>query len=116
MGKKRLIAETGAGQHGFATAMVGALFGFPTEIYMGSEDIERQSYNVLRIKLCGAKINPVTSGSKTLKDAINEALRDWITNVRTTYYLIGSAVGFHPYPLIVREFQRVIGKEIKSKY
>ncbi|MFX1451643.1 MAG: tryptophan synthase subunit beta [Promethearchaeota archaeon] len=115
MGKKRLIAETGAGQHGFATAIVGALFGFPTEIYMGAEDVERQKYNVLRMKLLGAKIKTVTSGSQTLKDAINEALRDWITNVQTTYYLIGSVVGFHPYPLIVREFQRVIGKEIKKQ-
>jgi tryptophan synthase beta chain len=115
MGKKRLIAETGAGQHGFATAIVGAFFGFPTEVYMGTEDIERQQYNVLRMKLLGAKINPVNSGSRTLKDAINEALRDWITNVQTTYYLIGSVVGFHPYPLIVREFQRIIGKEIKKQ-
>ncbi|NVM03524.1 MAG: pyridoxal-phosphate dependent enzyme, partial [Candidatus Helarchaeota archaeon] len=115
MGKKRLIAETGAGQHGFATAIVGALFGFPTEIYMGAEDVERQKYNVLRMKLLGAKIRTVTSGSETLKDAINEALRDWITTVQTTYYLIGSVVGFHPYPLIVREFQRVIGKEIKRQ-
>ncbi|MFX0139870.1 MAG: tryptophan synthase subunit beta, partial [Candidatus Hodarchaeota archaeon] len=115
MGKKRLIAETGAGQHGFATAIVGAFFGFPTEIYMGAEDVERQKYNVLRMKLLGAKIRTVTSGSQTLKDAINEALRDWITNVQTTYYLIGSVVGFHPYPLIVREFQRVIGKEIKRQ-
>ncbi|MHA1300179.1 MAG: tryptophan synthase subunit beta [Candidatus Helarchaeota archaeon] len=115
MRKKRLIAETGAGQHGFATAIVGALFGFPTEIYMGAEDVERQKYNVLRMKLLGAKIKQVNSGSQTLKDAINEALRDWITNVQTTYYLIGSVVGFHPYPLIVREFQRVIGKEIKRQ-
>ncbi|MHA1380537.1 MAG: tryptophan synthase subunit beta [Candidatus Helarchaeota archaeon] len=115
MGKKRLIAETGAGQHGFATAIVGALFGFPTEIYMGAEDVERQNYNVLRMKLLGAKIIPVMNGSQTLKDAINEALRDWITNVQTTYYLIGSVVGFHPYPLIVREFQRVIGKELKEQ-
>ncbi|MHA1785608.1 MAG: tryptophan synthase subunit beta [Candidatus Helarchaeota archaeon] len=115
MKKKRLIAETGAGQHGFATAIAGALLGLQTEIHMGREDIERQKFNVFRIKLLGAKINPVDSGSKTLKDAINEALRDWITNLSTTYYLIGSVVGPHPYPLIVREFQKVIGKEIKKQ-
>ncbi|MHA1143140.1 MAG: tryptophan synthase subunit beta [Candidatus Helarchaeota archaeon] len=113
MKKTRLIAETGAGQHGFATAIAGALLGMKTEVYMGREDIERQKHNVFRMKLLGAEIKPVDSGSKTLKDAINEALRDWITNLSSTYYLIGSVVGPHPYPLIVREFQKIIGKEIK---
>ncbi len=115
MGKTRLIAETGAGQHGFATAIVGAKFGFKTKIYMGLEDVKRQKHNVYRMRLLGAEVCPVYSGSKTLKDAINEALRDWITNLETTYYLIGSIVGPHPYPLIVREFQRVIGREIKEQ-
>lgn len=117
MGKKRVIAETGAGQHGFAAAMVGAFLGIPTEVYMGVEDIERQHLNVLRMKVCGAKIIPVEvrPGVGALKDAVNEALRDWVTNVRDTYYLIGSVVGPHPYPTIVRDFQRVIGKEIKEQ-
>jgi tryptophan synthase beta chain len=111
MGKKRLIAETGAGQHGFATAMVGALFGFETVIYMGEEDIHRQAMNVLRMQLCGARVVPVTTGSRTLKDAINEALRDWITNVRNTFYLFGTTAGPHPFPSMVKHFQRVIGQE-----
>ncbi len=115
MGKKRIIAETGAGQHGVATAMAAAVLGLECEIYMGTEDIERQKLNVFRMDLLGAKVNPVDSGSKTLKDAINESMRDWVTNVENTYYLIGSVVGPHPYPLIVREFQRVIGKETKEQ-
>lgn len=117
MGKKRIIAETGAGQHGFATAMIGALLGIPTEVYMGVEDIERQRMNVLRMRMCGAKINPVEirPGVGSLKDAVNEAMRDWITNVRATYYLIGSAVGPHPYPSLVAQFQRVISQEIKKQ-
>jgi tryptophan synthase beta chain len=117
MGKKRLIAETGAGQHGFAAAMVGAVFGIKTEIYMGVEDIARQHLNVLRMKVCGAKINPVEirPGIGTLKDAVNQALRDWVTNVRTSYYLFGTAAGPHPYPTMVRDFQRVIGQEIKEQ-
>lgn len=117
MGKKRIIAETGAGQHGFAAAMIGALLGIPTEIFMGIEDIKRQQINVLRMKACGAKIHPVEirSGIGTLKDAVNEALKDWITNIKTTYYLIGSVVGPHPYPLLVRDFQKIIGKEIKQQ-
>ncbi|MGQ9468486.1 MAG: tryptophan synthase subunit beta [Nitrososphaerales archaeon] len=114
MGKNRVIAETGAGQHGVATAMACAVLGLKAEIYMGTEDIERQKLNVFRMNLLGAKVHPVKSGSRTLKDAINEALRDWVTNVRTTYYLIGSVVGPHPYPMIVRDFQSVIGKEIKA--
>ncbi|MEE8112855.1 MAG: tryptophan synthase subunit beta [Nitrososphaerales archaeon] len=116
MGKKRIIAETGAGQHGVATAMVCALLGLSAEVYMGSEDIERQSLNVFRMQLLGAEVHPVKSGSQTLKDAINEALRDWVTNIQTTYYLIGSVVGPHPYPMIVRDFQKVIGKEIKEQF
>lgn len=116
MGKKRIIAETGAGQHGVATAMVCALLGLSAEVYMGSEDIERQSLNVFRMQLLGAEVHPVKSGSQTLKDAINEALRDWVTNIETTYYLIGSVVGPHPYPMIVRDFQKVIGKEIKEQF
>jgi len=117
MGKKRIIAETGAGQHGFAAAMVGALLGTQTEIFMGVEDIKRQQMNVLRMKACGAKIHPVEirSGIGTLKDAVNEALKDWITNIKNTYYLIGSVVGPHPYPLLVRDFQKVIGQEIKQQ-
>lgn len=115
MGKTRVIAETGAGQHGVATAMACAALGLKCEIYMGSVDAERQRPNVLRMKLCGAKLNVVKSGSRTLKDAINEALRDWVTNVKNTYYMIGSVVGPHPYPTIVREFQRVIGKETKRQ-
>ena len=116
MGKNRIIAETGAGQHGVATAMACALLDLECEIYMGSNDIERQSPNVFRMKLLGAKVHSVKSGSKTLKDAINEAIRDWVTNVETTYYLIGSVVGPHPYPLIVRDFQSIIGKEIKNQF
>ena len=115
MGKKRIIAETGAGQHGVGTAMAAAVLGLKAEIYMGSIDIERQKLNLFRMELLGAKVHTVNSGTKTLKDAINEALRDWITNVRDTYYLIGSVVGPHPYPMIVRDFQSVIGEEIKSQ-
>lgn len=115
MKKKRIIAETGAGQHGVATATVGALFGLKCDVYMGEEDIERQSLNVFRMKLLGAKVIPVSSGSKTLKDATNEAIRDWVTNVRDTYYIIGSVVGPHPYPMIVRDFQSIIGNETKKQ-
>jgi tryptophan synthase beta chain len=115
MGKTRIIAETGAGQHGVATAMAAALLGIKAEIYMGTHDMARQRLNVYRMKLLGAEVHPVESGSKTLKDAINEALRDWITNVRTTYYLLGSVVGPHPYPTIVRDLQSVIGKEIRTQ-
>ncbi len=115
MGKKRVIAETGAGQHGVATATVAALFGFDCTVYMGEQDIKRQRPNVQRMQLLGAKVIPVSSGTKTLKDATNEAIRDWVTNVRTTYYLIGSTVGPHPYPLLVRDFQSVIGKETKRQ-
>lgn len=115
MGKKRIIAETGAGQHGVATAMAAAAFGLKCEVYMGTEDIERQKLNVFRMELMGASVIPVKSGSCTLKDAINEAMRDWITNVKDTYYCIGSVVGPYPYPLMVREFQRVIGKETKRQ-
>jgi len=115
MGKRRLVAETGAGQHGLATATVGAVLGLKVEVYMGEEDIERQRHNVYRMELLGAEVHPVKSGSRTLKDAINEALRDWIANVEHTYYVLGSVVGPHPYPLIVREFQRVIGKELKAQ-
>ncbi len=115
MGKRRLIAETGAGQHGLATAIVGAVFGMKTEIYMGEEDIERQRLNVFRMKLLGAEVHPVASGSRTLKDAINEAIRDWVANVEDTHYLLGSVVGPHPYPMIVREFQRVVGQETRAQ-
>jgi len=115
MNKKRVIAETGAGQHGVATAIACATLGLDAEIYMGTEDMERQRLNVFRMELLGAKVHPVDSGSRTLKDAINEALRDWTTNPQTTYYLIGSAVGPHPYPMIVRDLQSVIGKEIKEQ-
>lgn len=115
MGKTRVIAETGAGQHGVATAMACAVLGLKAEIYMGEEDIARQKLNVFRMNLLGAEVHSVKSGSRTLKDAINEALRDWVTNVKTTYYLIGSVVGPHPYPMMVRDFQSVIGKEIKSQ-
>ncbi len=115
MGKRRLIAETGAGQHGLATAIVGASFGLQTEIYMGKEDIERQRLNVFRMELMGAEVHPVGSGSKTLKDAINEAIRDWVTNVEDTHYLLGSVVGPHPYPMMVRDFQRVVGLETKRQ-
>ncbi len=115
MGKKRIIAETGAGQHGVATAMACAALGLSAEIYMGSEDMERQRLNVYRMRILGAKIHPVESGSKTLKDAINEALRDWVTNVQDTYYLLGSVVGPHPYPKMVRDFQSVIGTEARRQ-
>ncbi len=115
MGKKRIIAETGAGQHGLATATVCARFGMKCVIYMGTEDIERQAPNVDKIKLLGAELIPVHSGSKTLKDATSEALRDWVTNVRNTFYIIGSVVGPHPYPMIVREFQSIIGRETKQQ-
>ncbi|MBI5328781.1 MAG: tryptophan synthase subunit beta [Deltaproteobacteria bacterium] len=115
MGKTRIIAETGAGQHGVATATVAAMFGLPCEIYMGTEDIERQKPNVFRMKLLGAKVNPVSSGSCTLKDAMNEAIRDWTTNVWNTFYIIGSVAGPHPYPMMVRDFQSVIGKEAREQ-
>jgi tryptophan synthase beta chain len=115
MGKHRIIAETGAGQHGVATATVCAMFGLQCIIYMGAEDMRRQALNVFRIRLLGAEVVPVNAGSRTLKDAINEALRDWVTNVHDTYYLLGSALGPHPYPLLVREFQRVIGREAREQ-
>jgi tryptophan synthase beta chain len=115
MGKKRIIAETGAGQHGVASATAAALLGLECEVYMGSVDIERQALNVFRMKLLGARVIPVESGSRTLKDAVNEALRDWVTNVRTTYYLLGSVMGPHPYPMLVRDFQRVIGDEARAQ-
>ena len=115
MGKKRIIAETGAGQHGVATATVAARFGLECEIFMGKEDVARQSLNVFRMKLLGATVRVVESGSQTLKDAMNEALRDWITNVRNTYYLIGSVAGPHPYPMMVRDFQSVIGRETRRQ-
>jgi tryptophan synthase beta chain len=116
MGKKRIIAETGAGQHGVATATVAALFGLECIVYMGKEDIRRQKLNVFRMNLLGTEVRPVSSGSMTLKDATNEAIRDWITNVETTYYLIGSTVGPHPYPMLVRDFQSVIGMETKIQF
>jgi tryptophan synthase beta chain len=115
MGKTRLIAETGAGQHGIATAVVGALLRIPTVVYMGSEDVERQKLNVFRMELSGADVSPVYHGSQTLKDAINEAFRDWISNVDTTHYLIGSTMGPHPYPTMVKHFQRIIGRETKKQ-
>ena len=115
MGKKRIIAETGAGQHGVATATVCALLGLECVVYMGEEDAERQKLNVFRMELLGAKVCVVKSGSRTLKDAINEALRDWVTNVETTHYVIGSVVGPHPFPMIVRDFQKVIGEETKAQ-
>lgn len=111
MGKPRVIAETGAGQHGVATATVAARYGFKCVVYMGSEDVKRQAANVYRMKLLGAEVVPVQSGSKTLKDALNEAMRDWVTNVSNTFYIIGTVAGPHPYPMIVRDFQTVIGKE-----
>ena len=113
MGKTRIIAETGAGQHGVATATMCALFGLPCTIYMGATDVERQSPNVFRMKLLGAEVKPVTSGAGTLKDAMNEAMRDWVANVADTYYLIGTVAGPHPYPMMVRDFQSVIGEEAK---
>lgn len=115
MGKKRIIAETGAGQHGVATATVCARFGLECVIYMGTEDMRRQELNVFRMRLLGAEVRGVDSGSRTLKDAINEALRDWVTNVETTYYLLGSALGPHPYPLMVRDFQSIIGREAREQ-
>ena len=115
MGKTRLIAETGAGQHGVATAIVGALLGFETVIYMGAEDVERQKLNVFRMQLMGAKVVPVESGGRTLKDAINEALRDWSASFETTHYLLGTAAGPHPFPIMVREFQRVVGREARAQ-
>jgi len=115
MGKKRVIAETGAGQHGVAAATVCARFGLECVVYMGEEDIERQSINVLRMRLLGAQVVPVSSGSRTLKDAINEAIRDWVTNVESSFYMLGSAVGPHPYPTMVRDFQSVIGREARAQ-
>src|SRR2546421_2383756 len=115
MGKRRIIAETGAGQHGVATATVCALFGLECVVYMGAEDMRRQALNVFRMQLLGAKVREVIAGSRTLKDAINEALRDWVTNVADTYYLLGSALGPHPYPFMVREFQSVIGREARAQ-
>ncbi len=115
MGKTRIIAETGAGQHGVASATVAARFGFPCAVYMGATDVERQSPNVFRMKLLGAEVHPVTAGNGTLKDAMNEALRDWVTNVESTYYLIGTAAGPHPYPEMVRDFQSVIGTETRQQ-
>ena len=115
MGKRRLIAETGAGQHGVATATAAALFGMECEVFMGEEDMERQSLNVYRMELLGAKVTGVSSGTRTLKDAINEAMRDWATNVEHTYYLIGSVMGPHPYPTMVRDFQKIIGEETKRE-
>jgi tryptophan synthase beta chain len=116
MGKTRVIAETGAGQHGVATAIACAALGLKAEVYMGTEDCERQRLNVFRMKLLNAQVHPVETGSKTLKDSINEAFRDWVTNLENTYYLIGSVVGPHPYPMIVRDFQSVIGKELKEQF
>jgi tryptophan synthase beta chain len=115
MGKTRIIAETGAGQHGVATATVAAMFGLACEVFMGTEDMERQALNVFRMRLLGAKVTGVASGSRTLKDAINEAIRDWVTNVETTFYIFGSVLGPHPYPMIVRDFQRVIGEEARRQ-
>jgi len=115
MGKKRIIAETGAGQHGVAAATVCARLGLECDVYMGEEDIRRQELNVFRMKLLGARVVPVGSGSRTLKDAINEAMRDWVTNVRTTYYMLGSVLGPHPYPQMVRDFQSVIGREVRTQ-
>src|SRR5499427_5535081 len=115
MGKRRIIAETGAGQHGVATATVCALFGLECVVYMGAEDMRRQALNVFRMQLLGAEVRQVNAGSRTLKDAINEALRDWVTNVADSYYLLGSALGPHPYPLMVRDFQSVIGRETRDQ-
>src|SRR5450432_3992181 len=115
MGKKRVIAETGAGQHGVATATVCALLGFECVVYMGTEDMRRQELNVFRMRLLGAEVRGVKSGSRTLKDAINEAMRDWVTNVRTTHYMLGSVLGAHPYPTMVRDFHRVIGREARAQ-
>ena len=115
MGKRRIIAETGAGQHGVATALTGALFGLETRIYMGADDVERQRLNVFRMELMGAEVVPVTSGGRTLKDAVNEALRDWTASFEDTHYLLGTVAGPHPFPLMVRQFQRVIGKEARAQ-
>src|SRR5205085_9568242 len=115
MGKRRIIAETGAGQHGVATATVCALFGLDCTVYMGEEDMRRQRLNVFRMRLLGARVEAVTNGSRTLKDAISEAMRDWVTNVGDTYYLLGSALGAHPYPTMVRDFHRVIGDEARRQ-
>jgi tryptophan synthase beta chain len=115
MGKRRVVAETGAGQHGVSVATVAALFGLECVVYMGEEDVRRQALNVFRMKLLGAEVHPVASGSRTLKDATNEAIRDWITHVRTTFYILGSVVGPHPYPMMVRDFQSVIGEEVKRQ-
>ena len=115
MGKTRIIAETGAGQHGVATATVCALFGLPCTVYMGATDVERQKPNVFRMKLLGAEVVPVSSGAGTLKDAMNDAMRDWVANVADTYYLIGTVAGPHPYPAMVRDFQSVIGTEAKAQ-
>jgi len=115
MGKKRIVAETGAGQHGVASAPAASLLGLDCQVYMGSVDVERQALNVFRMKLLGATVHPVDSGSRTLKDAVNEALRDWVANVRTTYYLLGSVMGPHPYPMMVRDFHRVIGEEARAQ-
>lgn len=116
MGKERIIAETGAGQHGVATATVCALFGLQCIVYMGEEDVERQKINVFRMKLLGAEVRPVSSGTKTLKDATNEAMRDWVTNIRDTHYIVGSCVGPHPYPHMVKQFQTIIGKESRAQF
>ncbi len=116
VGKKRIIAETGAGQHGVATATIAARLGLECVVYMGSDDVERQAMNVYRMRLLGAKVVPVTSGTRTLKDAMNEAMRDWVTNVDTTYYVIGTVAGPHPYPMLVRDFQAIIGKEAKLQH
>ncbi len=115
MGKTRVIAETGAGQHGVATATVAALFGLECEVYMGEEDMRRQALNVFRMRLLGSKVTPVSAGSMTLKDAISEAMRDWVTNVRTTHYILGSVLGAHPYPMMVRDFQKIIGTEARRQ-
>jgi len=115
MGKRRIIAETGAGQHGVATATVCALLGFECVVYMGTEDMRRQELNVFRMRLLGAEVRSVNSGSRTLKDAINEAMRDWVTNVRSTHYLLGSVLGAHPYPTMVRDFHKIIGREARGQ-
>src|SRR2546422_2316857 len=115
MGKKRVIAETGAGQHGVAVATVAALFGLQCEVYMGTEDMERQALNVFRMRLLGTTVTAVNAGSRTLKDAISEAMRDWTTNVRTTHYILGSVLGPHPYPMMIRDFQSIIGRETRKQ-
>ena len=115
MGKTRIIAETGAGQHGVATATVAARFGLQCIVYMGAEDMDRQALNVERMKLLGAEVRPATSGSQTLKDATNEAIRDWVSNPTDTFYIIGSVVGPHPYPMMVRTFHKIIGKEVQTQ-